>query len=83
MTCFAMCGIWWQIKLVAPPLYVMMTTALDKDAGVACLTKACDAIGQTIKSKRGDLALKNPVWNLVGSLASLGCLSMLWLPRRE
>jgi len=49
-----------KIKLVAPPLYVMMTTAMDKDAGIAMLTKACENIGAIIKSKGGDLNIKNP-----------------------
>lgn len=39
----------------------MMATALDKDVGVQLLTKACENIGNVIKSKGGDLNIKNPV----------------------
>jgi translation initiation factor 2 subunit 1 len=47
-----------KIKLVAPPLFVMLTTALDAKAGVATLKKACDAVSQVIKSKGGDINIK-------------------------
>jgi len=49
-----------KIKLVAPPLFVMLTTALDAKAGVATLKKACDAVSQVIKSKGGDINIKTP-----------------------
>jgi translation initiation factor 2 subunit 1 len=44
-----------KIKLVAPPLYVMMATTMDKQEGIDLLTKACTAIGDTIKGKNGHL----------------------------
>lgn len=47
-----------KIKLVAPPLYVIMTTALDKEEGVALLEKSCDAITEIIRSKGGDINIK-------------------------
>jgi len=47
-----------KIKLVAPPLYVMMTTALDKEMGIAKLEEACAAIGETIKKKGGEANIK-------------------------
>jgi len=47
-----------KIKLVAPPLFVMLTTALDAKAGVATLKKACDAVGTCIKEKGGDINIK-------------------------
>lgn len=50
-----------KIKLVAPPLYVMMTTSLDKEAGIAKLQEACDLITKIIKSKDGgQVNLKSP-----------------------
>ena len=49
-----------KIKLVAPPLYVMMTTALDKDAGIALLTKACDAISAVVRPAGGEVNVKAP-----------------------
>jgi translation initiation factor 2 subunit 1 len=47
-----------KIKLVAPPLYVMMTTTLNKEKGIALLTEAIAAIEKTIKAKGGDLNIK-------------------------
>jgi len=47
-----------KIKLVAPPLYVMMTTSLNKEKGIALLTEACQAISNTVKPKGGDLNIK-------------------------
>lgn len=47
-----------KIKLVAPPLYVMMTTALDKDYGIGKLEEACEKITDIIKSKGGDCNVK-------------------------
>eukprot|EP01006_Ploeotia_vitrea_P044024 TRINITY_DN66796_c9_g1_i1.p1 TRINITY_DN66796_c9_g1~~TRINITY_DN66796_c9_g1_i1.p1 ORF type:complete len:356 (+),score=216.14 TRINITY_DN66796_c9_g1_i1:98-1069(+) len=49
-----------KIKLVAPPLYVMMCTTLDKKLGVETLEKACAKIGEVLKSKGGELNIKNP-----------------------
>lgn len=49
-----------KIKLVAPPLYVMMTTSLDKEAGIHRLQEAVDKITEVIKAKGGDLMLKQP-----------------------
>jgi len=48
-----------KIKLVAPPLYVMMTVSLNKEKGVQLLTDSCAAIEKTIKSKGGDLNIKS------------------------
>lgn len=47
-----------KIKLVAPPLYVMMTTSMDKDIGIALLQRACDEIGRVIAEKNGNLNIK-------------------------
>jgi len=47
-----------KIKLVAPPLYVMMTTSLNKEKGIALLTEAIGAISVAIKPKGGDLNVK-------------------------
>jgi len=48
-----------KIKLVAPPLFVMTTTALDKQAGMDRLSQACNAIQDVIKSKTGQLVVKS------------------------
>jgi translation initiation factor 2 subunit 1 len=47
-----------SIKLVAPPLYVMMTTHDEKEIGIAALEKACEQIQTTIIAKGGDLTIK-------------------------
>ena len=49
-----------KIKLVAPPLYVIMTQALDKDKGIALLQQACDSITAIVKSKGGEVNIKTP-----------------------
>lgn len=47
-----------KIKLVAPPLYVIMTTALDKAEGIALLEKACGEITRIITAKDGAVNIK-------------------------
>jgi len=49
-----------KIKLVAPPLYVMMTTSLEKDLGIQRLELAVEKISETIKAKGGDMHVKQP-----------------------
>lgn len=47
-----------KIRLVAPPLYVLLTTA-DSDAeGIQLLEKSIAAITETIRSKQGDINVK-------------------------
>jgi len=48
-----------KIRLLAPPLYVMMTTTMDKDAGIALLEKAIKEIDRVIKQKGGDMQVKS------------------------
>lgn len=47
-----------KIKLIAPPLYVIMTQSLNKDAGIALLQQACDTITTIIKARGGDINIK-------------------------
>jgi len=47
-----------KIKLVAPPLYVMMTTSLDKDIGLQKLNEAVENITKTIQKHGGDINIK-------------------------
>lgn len=49
-----------KIKLVAPPLYVMFTTSMDKDEGINLLKQAIVEIEKIIKVKGGDMNVKNP-----------------------
>jgi len=47
-----------KIKLVAPPLYVMMTSALSKERGIAVLQSACDAISKEVRLHGGEVHIK-------------------------
>lgn len=47
-----------RIKLIAPPLYVVTTTTLEKDVGVALLQSANDTIRTIIVSKGGKMGVK-------------------------
>eukprot|EP00563_Minutocellus_polymorphus_P016921 CAMPEP_0181051838 /NCGR_PEP_ID=MMETSP1070-20121207/17263_1 /TAXON_ID=265543 /ORGANISM="Minutocellus polymorphus, Strain NH13" /LENGTH=382 /DNA_ID=CAMNT_0023130877 /DNA_START=135 /DNA_END=1281 /DNA_ORIENTATION=+ len=47
-----------KVKLIAPPIYVLSTTTLDKEAGIALLSKAIETIESTIQSKGGKLDVK-------------------------
>ncbi|CAG8530483.1 15376_t:CDS:2 [Cetraspora pellucida] len=47
-----------KVKLVAPPLYVMITNALDKNLGIEMLEKAILTIQQTIEKSGGNLSIK-------------------------
>jgi len=47
-----------KIKLVAPPLYVMLCSALDKSKGIGLLTNAIDIMRDEIRKHKGDLQVK-------------------------
>jgi translation initiation factor 2 subunit 1 len=47
-----------RIKLIAPPLYVITTTTLEKDVGIALLNSAIDVIRTKITEKGGKLDIK-------------------------
>lgn len=47
-----------NVRLVAPPLYVMTTTSTDKTAAIEVMEKAVDIIGETIASEGGDMTVK-------------------------
>jgi translation initiation factor 2 alpha subunit (eIF-2alpha) len=46
---------------VAPPLYVMITTALDKNLGIDILDKAIITIQEAIEKSGGTLTVKMKV----------------------
>lgn len=46
------------INLVAPPLYVITSTCMEAEEGVALLTSVCDKIGSVITSQGGKLNIK-------------------------
>jgi len=47
-----------KIKLVAPPLYVMLCSALDKTKGIELLTNAIEDMREEIRSSKGELQVK-------------------------
>jgi len=47
-----------KVKLVAPPLYVMVTNALDKNSGIEILEKAIITIQEVIEKSGGTLTVK-------------------------
>jgi len=47
-----------KIKLVAPPLYVVVTTTINKDAGITLLNKALEAIKEEITARKGEITIK-------------------------
>lgn len=49
-----------KIKLIAPPIYVLSTTTLEKDVGIALLNSAIDAIRDKITGKGGKIDVKMP-----------------------
>lgn len=49
-----------KIKLIAPPIYVLSTMTLEKEAGIALLNKSIETIEQSIVSKGGKMDIKLP-----------------------
>ncbi|CAB9508445.1 Eukaryotic translation initiation factor 2 subunit 1 [Seminavis robusta] len=47
-----------KIKLIAPPIYVMSTTTLEKEVGIALLNSAIDVIRGKISEKGGKIDVK-------------------------
>jgi len=47
-----------KIKLVAPPLYVAVTTAIHKDTGIQALTNAIEAVKKEISKSKGEITVK-------------------------
>lgn len=47
-----------QIKLIAPPMYVMTIMTLDKELGVQTLTSAITAVTEKILHKGGTIDIK-------------------------
>jgi len=47
-----------KIRLIAPPLYVMMTSSMDKKQGLDALTRSLDAIREEITARKGRMQVK-------------------------
>ena len=50
-----------QINLIAPPLYVVTTTTLERELGVETLKKAIEAIEKAINESNGQFSVKMEV----------------------
>lgn len=50
-----------KVKLVAPPLYVLLTTSTDKQGGIELLEKALEEIGTSIRGAGGNMNIKMKV----------------------
>lgn len=50
-----------KINLIAPPQYVMTTTTLDRNEGIARLSAAIQMIRETIEENEGQFNLKMEV----------------------
>jgi translation initiation factor 2 subunit 1 len=50
-----------KVKLVAPPLYVLLTTTTDKQGGIDLLGKALEEIGTSIRAAGGEMRIKMEV----------------------
>lgn len=50
-----------RVKLVAPPLYVMITNALDKQLGIDTMEKAIAVLEESIKKNKGNMVTKMSV----------------------
>eukprot|EP00126_Sphaerothecum_destruens_P004936 Sdes_comp18458_c0_seq1m8424 len=46
-----------KINLIAPPLYVITTTSLDKEKGIEMLEKSIEAIGKTVVNLGGTITV--------------------------
>lgn len=49
-----------KVRLIAPPIYVLSTMTLEKDAGVAMLGRAIEAIREKITAQGGKMDVKMP-----------------------
>jgi translation initiation factor 2 subunit 1 len=49
-----------KIKLIAPPLYVMLATCMDKEKGLAALRAAIEAVKKVILERGGSIAVPTP-----------------------
>jgi translation initiation factor 2 alpha subunit (eIF-2alpha) len=53
-----------KVKLVAPPLYVVVANTLDKEIGLATVTSGVEKIREVIESFGGELGIKKEVFPL-------------------
>ena len=63
------------ISLIAPPLYVMTTNALQESEGITLLTRAIEKLNETIKEYGGSLVVKNQVGSEERWISIASCCS--------
>jgi len=51
-------GLAVKVKLIAPPLYVMMTSSMDKKAGIDALQTALATVTTEIEKRKGRISIK-------------------------
>jgi len=51
-------GVPIRIKLVAPPLFVMLASSLDRKQGISCLEAAIESVKKAIKERGGEVNVK-------------------------
>lgn len=59
-----------RVQLIAPPLYVMTTSCLDKVAGIDALTAAIGAVKAVIEARGGQLFVKMAVRGALSTICS-------------
>jgi len=63
-----------KVKLVAPPLYVVVANTLDKEIGLATVRSGVDKIKEVVETFGGELAIKMEVFLfIVYQLTSAFC----------
>ncbi len=62
-----------QINLIAPPVYVVTTTTLERELGVETLKKAIAAIEKSIVASKGQFSVKMEVCSLYRLLHTFIC----------
>lgn len=70
-----------NVRLVAPPLYVMTTTSTDKQQAIEVMEKAVEVIGDVISKEGGDLTVKMRVSSCVRDVAVADDFSPRWSVR--
>jgi translation initiation factor 2 subunit 1 len=62
-----------KVKLVAPPLYVVVANTLDKEIGLATVRSGVDKIREVVESFGGELAIKMEVLPKFKDFLILAC----------
>ena len=63
-----------KINLIAPPLYVVTTTTMDKEKGLEVLQEALNKIESSIKNSGGIFNIQTAVWLNMLNTYNLNCI---------